>query len=265
MTLLQFIVFFCFGMIERRKVPQAERSRKGPLSYHILVGFFCVSGFALSTYSLQLLNFPTWLLFKSSRVVFTMLGGVLINKKRYGVFEYTGVLFIFFGLVVFTWGDWAVSPSFNTPGIFLIALALSMNAAQDNFQEKGLHGYGVSENELVVYSYGIGSLMLLPYLLVSGEFFEGLAFCMANPAAFVQIIVSSLLAYVGIVFVLALSNQTSALVAVITTSCRKALSIIASFVLFDKPFSINYIYGTVLVFTGVFFNFYGKRVRSKKK
>lgn len=265
MTLLQFIVFFCFGMIERRKLSPNERSRKGPLLYHIMVGFFCVSGFALSTYSLQILNFPTWLLFKSSRVVFTMFGGVLINKKRYGPFEYTGVLFIFFGLVVFTWGDWAVSPSFNAPGIFLIVLALSMNAAQDNYQEKGLHEHGVSENELVVYSYGIGSLMLLPYLLISGEFFEGLSFCLENPTAFVQIIVSSILAYIGIVFVLALSNQTSALVAVITTSCRKALSIITSFVLFDKPFSINYIYGTFLVFTGVFFNFYGKRVRSKKK
>lgn len=263
-TLIHFIMFFVFGLVDRKKVRPDCRKRCGPIKYHLYVGFFCIAGFSLSNYSMQLLNFPTWLLFKSARVLVTMLGGTLINGKRYGPYEYSGVFSIFLGLVVFSWGDWKVLPSFNLPGILLVLLALIMNSAQDNFQERGMRKYGVTENEMVICSYGTGSLMLFPYLLFSGELFEGLRFAAENPVGFAQIVFSGLLAYVGVVLVLALLRQTSALVAVITTSCRKALSIILSFIIFSKPFSMNYVYGTVLVFSGVFLNFYGKRKRPKE-
>lgn len=263
-SLIHFIMFFTFGLIDRKKVRPDCRKRRGPIKYHLYVGFFCIAGFSLSNYSMQLLNFPTWLLFKSARVLVTMLGGVFINGKRYGPYEYSGVFCIFLGLVVFSWGDWKVLPSFNLPGILLVVLALIMNSAQDNFQEKGMRKYNVTENEMVIYSYGTGALMLAPYLLISGELFQGIHFVMENPIGFAQIIFSGFLAYVGVVLVLALLRQTSALVAVITTSCRKALSIILSFIVFSKPFSMNYVYGTVLVFSGVFLNFYGKRKRPKE-
>lgn len=44
---------------------------------------------------------------------------------------------------------------------------------------------------------------------------------------------------------------TSALTTQIITSCRKALTIILSFVVFAKPFTIGYLFGAMLVFVGV--------------
>ena len=56
------------------------------------------------------------LLFKSGRVVATMIGGIILLKKRYGILEYFGVFCIAIGLAVCTVADFSVIPTFNVPG-----------------------------------------------------------------------------------------------------------------------------------------------------
>ncbi|KAH3760810.1 adenosine 3'-phospho 5'-phosphosulfate transporter 2 [Pelomyxa schiedti] len=276
-TLVHFLMFFTLGLVERwghnrwplsllnLSLVNDYRSRRAPMWYHIRVAFFNVSGFSLSTYSLQLLNFPTWLLFKSARVVVTMIGGIVILNKRYTSREYGSVILIAGGLVIVTLADITVIPKFSFSGIFLVCLALVMNACQDNSQEKGMKEYGVSENELVVYSFGIGALMLLPWLIVSDELFMALAFLSERKFVMVQIIVAGLLAYCGTLCVLMLVKRTSALTAVITTSCRKALSLLLSFLLFSKPFTPLYVVGSLVVFSGVVLNIKSKPHRQPQQ
>ena len=55
----------------------------------------------------------------------------------------------------------------------------------------------------------------------------------------------------GEFFVMALVKQFGALVAATVTSSRKLMSIMASFLLFPKPFTIVYLVGTVQVFFGI--------------
>lgn len=281
-TCLHFVLFWAFARLERANHRRARRrealargataaeaaaeaarvdARRAPLRYHVLLGFYACAGFALSTYSMQLLNFPTWLLFKSARVITTMLGSVVLLGRRYTALEYVGVVCIFVGLVVFSWGDFVVLPEFNGPGVALVLLALVANSLQDNTQEQGMRRYGASENELLVYSFGFGALWLLPLIVVRGELRAGTLFCWHHPLVFLQILVVGVLSYVGTALILSLLRETSALVTTITTSCRKALSIIASFLLFSKPFSMNYVYGTLLVFSGILINFFARTKR----
>eukprot|EP00727_Mastigamoeba_balamuthi_P001489 m51a1_g11337 putative adenosine 3 -phospho 5 -phosphosulfate transporter 2-like (413) ;mRNA; r:148270-149866 len=259
-TLVHFAVFWAFGLAER---PSGQQ-RQGPMKYYILLGFFSVFGLLLSNYALVLLNFPTWLMFKSGRALATMLAGMFIQGKRYGLVEAGGVVLIVLGLAVFTLGDLLVLPAFNAPGVVLILLALAMNAAQDNYQEKGMRAWGLGENEIVVYSYGIGCALLVPWLLANGELVAGSLFCWEHPAVFAQIVGSGFLAYAGIVLILSLIRHTSALTTVITTSCRKGLSIVLSFLLFSKPFSLVYLWGGLTIFAGVATNVYGKRLEGAR-
>ena len=55
----------------------------------------------------------------------------------------------------------------------------------------------------------------------------------------------------GEFFVMALVKQFGALVAATVTSSRKLMSIMASFLLFPKPFTFIYLIGTVQVFFGI--------------
>lgn len=57
--------------------------------------------------------------------------------------------------------------------------------------------------------------------------------------------------YFGTNFVLALIHMFDAFVAMTVTTCRKIVTIALSFLLFPKPFSIQYIIAGSLVFSGV--------------
>jgi hypothetical protein len=73
----------------------------------------------LGAYSLLLLNFPTWVLFKSARILFVMMGGVIILGKRYSKLQCCSACLLALGLVLFTIGDMKVHPKFNFLGTLL--------------------------------------------------------------------------------------------------------------------------------------------------
>jgi hypothetical protein len=63
--------------------------------------------------ALTYLNFPTWVLFKSSRILSVMIGGLFILNKRQTSRDFIGAFLIVTGLVLFTLGDMDVQPAFN--------------------------------------------------------------------------------------------------------------------------------------------------------
>jgi len=252
----QFLSYTLFGLIHRYFVPQSKR--RAPLSFFFIIGFYAVAGTAASCYSLTLLNFPTWVLFKSSRVIGVMIGGIFILGKKYHIKEYIGVCLLAVGLIIFTLGDIKLLPSVNPLGIALVIFSLVMNSLEGNMQEKGVAHYKSEENEMVIYGYSFGALQILPYLLWTGELSAGIEFLRANPYVGGQIMANCVLGYFGILFVLGLVRISSALTTVIVTSCRKALTVVFSFLLFAKPFSMLYVAGFSTFFVGVALNVYTK-------
>lgn len=87
--------------------------------------------------------------------------------------------------------------------------------------------------EVILYSYGIGTLYLLVGLLVSGHLMSGAAAFGDNPLEnYGLAFVFSLTGYLGMQVVLSLVRSFGAFLAVTVTSMRKALSVVISFVIF---------------------------------
>jgi len=168
------------------------------------------------------------------------------------------------GLIIFTLGDITLLPSFDPVGVALVFFSLIMNSFEGNMQEKGMCEYKTTETELLLYGYGFGAMQILPFILVTGEFFEGIAFCRENTFVLLQVGANCILSYVGIVLVLGLVKISSALTTVIVTSCRKALTVVFSFLLFAKPFSFYYPLGFLVFFGGVALNVYAKNAENIK-
>jgi solute carrier family 35 (adenosine 3'-phospho 5'-phosphosulfate transporter), member B3 len=74
--------------------------------------------------------------------------------------------------------DSQVSPVFNLVGVLMISTALLFDAAIGNVQEKSMREYKASNNEVVLYSYGIGFIYLFIYMLFSGDIVESFNFCL---------------------------------------------------------------------------------------
>lgn len=108
-----------------------------------------------------------------------MIGGIIIQKKKFGILDFLAAISMCVGLASFTLADSYVSPNFNLIGVLMISLALLCDAVIGNVQEKAMKKYNVSNTEVVLYSYSLGFIYLLILMLVSGKFFNGFYFCLS--------------------------------------------------------------------------------------
>ena len=79
---------------------------------------------AMTNLAMQYINYPAKTLMKSSRVVFTMIFGVFITHKRYSLTDYTIVLCMVFGLVIFMHADATSSAIFEPAGVGMLVCSL---------------------------------------------------------------------------------------------------------------------------------------------
>lgn len=264
-TLIQFFFYTIFGLLE--KSCSRIVGRKTPMSSYYILSLLTIATMGLSNASLGYLNYPTQVIFKSSKLIPVMIGGVIIQGKRYGVLDVASCLLMTIGVVSFTAVDFTVLPKFHPAGVLLISGALCADAAIGNYQELCLKKYKSSNAEMVLYSYGIGFLLLLiGNVLVQPALTTRLLFhVLYNPQVLSMIFAFSLTGYLGILFVLHLVRTFGALLAVTVTTCRKALTIVLSFVFFSKPFTIWYLFAGLLVVCGIGVNFYSKQQRRKRE
>ncbi|XP_046850137.1 adenosine 3'-phospho 5'-phosphosulfate transporter 2-like [Xenia sp. Carnegie-2017] len=257
LTLVQFACYGVFGIAESRW--RREYERKIPLQTYILLAFLTVSTMGLSNTSLGYLNYPTQVIFKCCKLIPVMFGGILIQGKYYGVLDFTACIFMSIGLILFTLADSQISPKFDQTGVLLISLALCADAMIGNVQEKTMKKYSSTNTEVILYSYGIGFFYIFAGLAVSGGLREPFKFCAQNLThTYGLAIVFSFTGYLGIAFVLSLVKSFGALLAVTVTTCRKAITIVLSFLFFTKPFTFRYVWSGGIVLLGIALNVYSK-------
>lgn len=285
LTLVQFFLYSIFASIEQAitKLRSKDESnttttsenvllptsnmpaspRKPPYKIYALVAFLTVTTIGCSNTSLAFLNYPTQVIFKCCKLIPVMLGGILIQNKKYGPLDFFAAFLMTIGLIFFTLADVSVSPKFDIRGVALILLALAADAAIGNVQEKTMKALKASNVEIIFYSYLMGSAYLITGLVLTNQFLEPFKFTMNDPSIYGSIFIFSFSGYIGLQFVLALVRIFGAFIAVTVTTGRKALSIVVSFMFFTKPFTMQYVWSGLIVVFGIFLNVYSKN-RSKK-
>lgn len=91
-----------------------------PLQLYMGLSLLRAVDLAMTNLAMQYINYPAKTLIKSSRVVFTMLFGVLITKKSYKLYDYFVVLCMVAGLAIFLHADAHSSAVFQPLGVIML-------------------------------------------------------------------------------------------------------------------------------------------------
>ncbi|XP_076271600.1 adenosine 3'-phospho 5'-phosphosulfate transporter 2 [Rhynchophorus ferrugineus] len=258
LTLVQFGYYTIFGVFETKV--RGIHKRCIPIKIYLLLALLTLGTMGFSNSSLEYLNYPTQVIFKSCKLIPVLAGGILIQGKRYGPLDFLAALLMCVGLTMFTLADSQIQPNFNTKGIIVISMALLCDAIIGNVQEKNMKSYGAPNSEIVLYSYGIGFIYIFTVMLVTGDFLDGLRFFAENPyLTYGYAFIFSVTGYLGIQVVLTLVRTTGAFAAVTVTTMRKAVTIVISFIFFSKPFTIQYLWSGCVVVLGIYLNLYSKK------
>jgi len=230
------------------------------MTTYVIISLLTVATMALSNSSLQYLNFPTQVIFKSCKLIPVLVGGILIQGKKYGLVDFIAACIMCIGLIWFTLADSHVSPNFHPSGVVMISSALLADAMIGNVQEKAMKKFGAPNCEVVFYSYSLGLVYLAIALIVSGKLIPSVQLSNMYPLEMYGYgFLFSLTGYLGVNLVLTLVRTVGAFAAVTVTTFRKAITIVLSFYLFAKPFTMQYVWSSILVLFGVYLNLLNKQ------
>eukprot|EP00281_Chroomonas_sp_CCMP1168_P000632 CAMPEP_0206269504 /NCGR_PEP_ID=MMETSP0047_2-20121206/32324_1 /ASSEMBLY_ACC=CAM_ASM_000192 /TAXON_ID=195065 /ORGANISM="Chroomonas mesostigmatica_cf, Strain CCMP1168" /LENGTH=397 /DNA_ID=CAMNT_0053697991 /DNA_START=86 /DNA_END=1279 /DNA_ORIENTATION=+ len=257
---LEVLGVMSFSLMERISIGDKEQRVKWT-SYMQLT--LCLMGSSyLSTVGLDMINYPTKVVFRSCKLIPTMVVAVLIHKETFSTAEITSALAICAGLVLFGYADMSGDSKVSTTlGLALQAGSVVADAFLPNLQQQ-LFKQGASPLE-VTYFTNLYVLILMTILGGgTGQIPAVIQFAVSNTSGAVMMLIYTIVAYVAISCHMRVVQKYGSVVAVLVGNMRKAGTISLSFMMFPKPFSMLYVYGSVLVLGGLTMYAY---VKDKKR
>jgi solute carrier family 35 (adenosine 3'-phospho 5'-phosphosulfate transporter), member B3 len=214
------------------------------------------------------LSYPTVILFKSSKILFVMLTGLVILKKRYTMNEYIAAVLAMSGLYIFSRADVESSHEDSSKneslvGIGVICLAVVCEATVSTLQERALRKEQRSLAEMIFVTNGIGSILLYIIAGLQGELHLLGSKLQENPRILVWLLATVVLAYGYLLLIWSLRFQVCILTytficfrgtyaftacikgfgAVVATGmgiARKFFSVLTSYFVFPKLFVMEH-------------------------
>jgi solute carrier family 35 (adenosine 3'-phospho 5'-phosphosulfate transporter), member B3 len=219
---------------------------------------------------MQYLNYPAKTLMKSSRVVFTMIFGVLIQRKVYKRADYFIVVVLVAGLATFMHADASSSAVFHHVGVIMLIVSLFCDGAISNVSETIMNQYGVGQDEFIFRLYSIALMAITAAAAVKGDFTSGLIW-MFQPGTYQQfldnapyeertwsvtgklliMILFSSMGFFGSSCSAAITKNFGALTMSITSTARKATTLFLSFFLFQNVCTWEHIAGITMFITAL--------------
>ncbi|KAL3905317.1 MAG: hypothetical protein SGILL_009726 [Bacillariaceae sp.] len=236
-----------------------------PFALYLGLSMLRAVDLAMTNLAMQFINYPAKTLMKSSRVVFTMIFGVLITHKRYKLMDYAIVLCMVFGLAVFMHADATSSAVFQPLGVIMLTISLLCDGAITNMSESIMTNYGVGQDEFIFRMYSIALVAIIGAAAVKGDLTAGLVW-MLQPGTYEEqlqnvpleerswsaggkmmaMIVFSSMGFFGSSCAAAITKQFGALAMSITSTARKATTLFLSFLLFNNECTVQHIVGIVI-------------------
>ena len=247
MTLLTAATMAVCGHIELALTTDGRRV--GTLKQYLKLSCLTLGGMYFTNWSLNYLNYPTRVLFKSSKLLPTMVVGTLMQGRSYGPLEYLASAGLVGGIVLFLLGDADTLPQFAITGVLLITVGLFCDAATSNYEEKVFFRVATpaSQAEVIAYASTFGCGWALLLMLPTGELNEAVEHSAKYPQVVPLIVGSATCGYVSVTFVLLLIKISGATVCEMIKSLRKVLTVTLSFVLYPKALSYKYFVGGAFV------------------
>ena len=247
LTFFELLCFSVFACLERLFVSHEPiLSHTAPLSRHGIVAAAMTASRGLTNVSLQFLNYPTQIIFKSMKLITVMIGSLFILRASFTVYEYASALSLVVAACFFSLGDTDVSVEFPVKGITIVLLSLVGDSLHSNTQDSLLREHKASTSEAMLFTNFFAAVASLVYIVATGELFAAVAYCQAYPEAYGLFALRSAVIYLGVLCFMLMIKSFGVVAATSVTTVRKIVSILLSFVLFPKAWSNKYWWGGLL-------------------
>lgn len=245
-----------------QRLSRGAPRRQTPFSYYAILGLLQVATMGLSNLSVQFLNYPTQIIFKSAKPVPSLMFNALYHKKTYSPSDWIAAGLMAFGMLAFCAADASEYDNFSPYGVVLVICAILADATSGAVQDRVLAQYKAPQDEVILYTHLTGIVYLTMFCLFGRELGEGVTLTLGHPRIVAKILAFSLTGYMGASCLKALRKACGAFLALLTSTTRKAAALGLSVLFFPKAFGLKYAIGAVAFFVGTLLNSPAMKVRA---
>lgn len=234
-----------------------------PLGKYVGLSLLRAVDLGMTNVAMQFLNYPAKTLIKSSRVVFTMLIGIVIGRKKYMVRDYVAVLALVFGLGVFLHADSRSNAVFHPIGVAMLCISLTCDGTINNWSELIMNQYSVGQDEFQLRLYSLALLAMTIATHLKNELLTGIRYFVLTPGSISEIeagddptwtipqkiivlVLFSTSGLFGSSCAGAITKRFGALSMSITSTARKAATLFLSFLAFPNQCTPEHVVGMVV-------------------
>ena len=249
---------------ERHYVARERTAASSSITSFFWISLWLISSSVLSNLSLNYINYPTKVVFRSCKLIPTMLFGTFINRRVFSLHQYFSALLISVGLILFVLSDVRSAPSFQPLGLVFVFLSVCADAVLPNAQER-LFVTGSTRLEVTVYSNLVVFSFITLAVLLNGELAEYLSYVSSDGRAAALSLTYVVVSYVAVSVHMHSIARFGGVATVLLGTARKSMTIMLSYVIFpDKKITFFTCVGAIVVMGGITFSSLWE-VKSKSK
>lgn len=179
-----------------------------------------------------------------------MILGVLIGRKSYRAQKYVSVMFIIFGVIMFSFKPNSEDSGNENLlyGNSLIGLSLLMDGLLGALQDRMRSISKPTTLNLMLFMNAWSSLYLVFPLIITSEGIDFIYFCLTHPKIIIDLSVTVTVGTIGQFFIAQMISNFGALPLSLVMTVRKFLTVFLSVIIFGNELSIIQWIATVIVF-----------------
>eukprot|EP00923_Selenidium_pygospionis_P050141 GHVN01086547.1.p1 GENE.GHVN01086547.1~~GHVN01086547.1.p1 ORF type:complete len:273 (+),score=39.14 GHVN01086547.1:281-1099(+) len=241
--------------------------KREPLKQIVLTTLTYTGSLMSTNYALSHVNYPTQVIVKSAKMVPIVVGGFIVFRRRYPLYEYVSTAVVTVSLVMFNWakimsngksegGDQSLL------GLFFLLMSLICDGLTGPRQDKILSRYNLTSLQLMFHTNLFASIWsCLVFLSIEG--IAPLVYVFNNSVGFIGVF--GLCSALGQIFIfMALRNFGSLHLALITTT-RKFFTVLLSVLWFRHNLSLLQWAAVILMFSALLSHAYKHNHEKTKK
>ena len=255
------------GVLLRRSSSSSSNSTI-PLEMYLGLSILRAIDLGMTNMAMQYINYPAKTIMKSTRVLFTMIFGIIVSKKRYGMVDFIIVGLMVTGLAIFFHADFHTSAVFHPMGIMMLCISLLCDGAISNFSETLMNQYNVGQDEYIFRLYSIATIFIGLATCVTGDLFAGIHYLTHHgtyheieaglvptwsiPWKIITLVLLSTSGFLSSSCSALITKSFGALTSSITSTARKAATIFLSFALFpNNKCTLEHLFGIFFFITSL--------------
>ena len=141
---------------------------------------------------------PVKVIFKSSKLVPTMVFGSLLNGQVFRRWDWVTSVMLCICITIFSLADSQVSLQFSAVGILFLGGAVVCDSLVPQSQQFLMSPpEAATKAEIIFFNNGLGALAIMGVLVITGEGVEAFQFCAQQPAVLLILFCFGLVTYAG--------------------------------------------------------------------